>query len=151
MQSRYWWSRMNLGHSFWSFKSRGWSCSQFSIYGYVRSNVWIKMNKNLLFVTVLIIPLALIGVGIYTYDIEHIERAFYLLLSFYGAYVASSFKEFRNIKISPKAKRNIIIAFVIAIFSIVISFFLDYVYLGCLIASIIGIYPFCVISRNKAN
>lgn len=109
------------------------------------------MNKNLLFVIILIIPITLIGIGIYMNDIEHIERAFYLLLSFCGAYIASSFKEVKNIKISPKTKRNIITSFVLAVFSIIISFFLNYIYLGCCIASLIGLYPFLSIGKERAH
>lgn len=64
------------------------------------------MKKNLLFILFLVMPIALIGISIYNKDIERIERAFYFLLSICGAYIMSSLKEAKNIKISKRTKKN---------------------------------------------
>lgn len=109
------------------------------------------MNKNIFFAIALIIPITLIGIGIYSNDIERIERAFYLLLSFCGAFLAASFREFKSIKIVSKTKKKIIISFVVALFVILFAFLLNQIYVGCLIACIIGLYPFWVIEREKAH
>lgn len=63
------------------------------------------MKKNLLFILFLVMPIALIGISIYNKDIERIERAFYFLLSICGAYIMSSLKEAKNIKISKRTKK----------------------------------------------
>lgn len=76
------------------------------------------MKKNLLFILFLVMPIALIGISIYNKDIERIERAFYFLLSICGAYIMSSLKEAKNIKISKRTKKIIILSFIGALFSI---------------------------------
>ena len=98
------------------------------------------MRKNLIFTIVLLIPIFLIGVSIYNKDLEHIERSFYFLLSIYAAYITSTFKEFKNINIDKKTKRNTIILFLISLISIVIFSYLDKFYIGYTIASLLGIF-----------
>ena len=82
------------------------------------------MKKNLLFILFLVMPIALIGISIYNKDIERIERAFYFLLSICGAYIMSSLKEAKNIKISKRTKKIIILSFIGALFSIFCFFLL---------------------------
>lgn len=81
--------------------------------------------------------------------IERIERAFYFLLSICGAYIMSSLKEAKNIKISKRTKKIIILSFIGALFSIFVFFFLENIYLGCIIASMIAIYPFSLIYKEQ--
>ena len=107
------------------------------------------MKKNLLFILFLVMPIALIGISIYNKDIERIERAFYFLLSICGAYIMSSLKESKNIKISKRTKKIIILSFIGALFSIFVFFFLENIYLGCIIASMIAIYPFSLIYKEQ--
>ena len=107
------------------------------------------MKKNLLFILFLVMPIALIGISIYNKDIERIERAFYFLLSICGAYIMSSLKEAKNIKISKRTKKIIILSFIGALFSIFVFFFLENIYLGCIIASMIAIYPFSLIYKEQ--
>lgn len=109
------------------------------------------MKKNLLFILFLAMPITIIGISIYNKDIERIERAFYFLLSICGAYIMSSLKEAKNIKISKKTKRIIIFSFIGALFFIFVSFFLDSIYLGCIIASMIAIYPFSLIYKEQKS
>ena len=99
------------------------------------------MKKNLLFILFLVMPIALIGISI--------ERAFYFLLSICGAYIMSSLKEAKNIKISKRTKKIIILSFIGALFSIFVFFFLENIYLGCIIASMIAIYPFSLIYKEQ--
>ena len=106
------------------------------------------MKKNLLFILFLVMPIALIGISIYNKDIERIERAFYFLLSICGAYIMSSLKEAKNIKISKRTKKIIILSFIGAL-SIFVFFFLENIYLGCIIASMIAIYPFSLIYKEQ--
>lgn len=108
-------------------------------------------EKNLLFILILAMPIVLIGISIYNKDIERIERAFYFLLSIWGAYIMSSLKEAKNIRISKKTKRIIIFSFIGALFSIFVSFFLENIYLGCIIASMIAIYPFSLIYKEQKS
>ena len=54
------------------------------------------MKKNLLFILILAMPIVLIGISIYNKDIERIERAFYFLLSIWGAYIMSSLKKYKD-------------------------------------------------------
>lgn len=107
------------------------------------------MKKNLLFILFLTMPIVLIGIGIYNKDIERIERAFYFLLSICGAYIMSSLKEAKKIRISKKTKRIIILSFIGALFPIVVFSFLGDIYLGCIIASMIAIYPFSLIYKEQ--
>ena len=107
------------------------------------------MKKILIFILVLVMPIALIGISIYNKDIERIERAFYFLLSICGAYIMSSLKEAKNIKISKRTKKIIILSFIGALFSIFVFFFLENIYLGCIIASMIAIYPFSLIYKEQ--
>lgn len=112
---------------------------------------FLHMKKNLLFILILAMPIVLIGISIYNKDIERIERAFYFLLSIWGAYIMSSLKEAKNIRISKKTKRIIIFSFIGALFSIFVSFFLENIYLGCIIASMIAIYPFSLIYKEQKS
>lgn len=107
------------------------------------------MKKNLLFILFLTMPIVLIGIGIYNKDIERIERAFYFLLSICGAYIMSSLKEAKKIRISKKTKRIIILSFIGVLFSIFVFSFLGDIYLGCIIASMIAIYPFSLIYNEQ--
>jgi fructose-specific phosphotransferase system IIC component len=108
------------------------------------------MKKNLLFILFLVMPIALIGISIYNKDIERIERAFYFLLSICGAYIMSSLKEAKKYKKSVRGRKKIIIlSFIGALFSIFVFFFLENIYLGCIIASMITIYPFSLIYKEQ--